>query len=90
MHGGSRQIVVQVGDIHPHNPGSLPFQPDVHWIEVGQGDQFLDGFFLGHALVDSLLHIGLPLEDVLALFIQVALVADRTMTRDEDRLVQRP
>ena len=79
MHADPRQIVVQVGDIHPHDPGGLPFQPYVHRIAVGHGGQFLDGFFLRHALVDGLLHISLPLEDVLALFIQVGLVTDRAM-----------
>ena len=44
MHAGSRQIVVQVGDIHPHDPGSLPFQPYIHRIAIRKRGQVRDTF----------------------------------------------
>src|SRR5919198_840427 len=60
MHAVPCQIVVQVGDIHPHDPGSLPFQPNIHRIAFGHGGELVEGFFLGHTLADSVLHIALP------------------------------
>ena len=47
MHAAPRQIVVQVGDIHSHDSWSLPFQPNVHWVAIGQRCQFLEASSFG-------------------------------------------
>lgn len=88
MHPGSRQIVVEVGHVHAHDSGGLPFQPDVHRVTIGHRRQLFDGIILGHPLIDGLLHIGLPLENVIALLVQVALVTHRAVAGDEDLLVE--
>src|SRR5712692_8873360 len=80
---GAGDVVVEVGGVHLHHARGHAVLLDVHRIAVGHGREVPDHLVLAHSFADRPADVVHPLLDERALFVQIALVAHRTVARNE-------
>src|SRR5256885_10003862 len=90
MDPGPRHEVVEVGDVHLHHARRHAVLADVHRVAVRHRREVGHTLLFAPSTLDAPAYVIHPLADEGALLVEIALVADRAVTRDEGVFPEAP